>query len=113
MSQLFSTIRLKHLVSQLNDEEFDSMCSKLRQIFGREYVMQMVCSPINVHEIEMESIRKMSTAVLSIIHNRDPNHPNCAEPTTISICTLPTALVGEIASFLDQQSYPKFARTNR
>ena len=113
MSQLLSTIRLKHLVSLLNDEEFDSMSSKLRQIFGREYVIQMVCSPINVQVIDVESIEKMSAAVLSIIHSRDPNHSNSTEISTISICTLPTVVVGEIASCLDQQSYAKFARANR
>ena len=113
MTQLLRTIRLKYLVCLLNDEEFDTMCSKLRQIFGREYVIQMMCSPINVHVIDVESIEKMSAVVLSIIHNRNPDHSNSTEITTISICTLPTAVVGEIASFLDQQSYPKFAQTNR
>ena len=114
MSSILCVIRLKHSVAQLTDDEFDAIFSKFRKKYGREYVMQMVCAPIKQPcEIDVESIERMTDTVSSIMHERDPNQPTFIGPSNQSITDLPTCLVGEVASYLDQKSYFRLSSTNR
>ena len=115
MTTLLPVFKLKNLLSHLDDNEFDGVFTKLRMNFGREYVMELMCSSAISSLLQNEnhdSMDKITDIVTTIIRQknqrRDPR-----VPAQQHITKLPTSVVGEIASYLPQRSYFRFTATNR
>ena len=116
MCSLPQIIKLKCLTAQLTDKEFDGLFTELREEFGREYVMQLLCAsmmPTSPQVDNRNSIESITRTVAKIIEERDPSSQNSDESDKKCITDLPRALVGEIASYLKRKSYSRLAETNR
>ena len=107
MTTLLPTLKVKNLLSQLGDQDFDGVFTKLRESFGRDYMMEMICSSMT--SLSRDTITR---TVTTIVRERDQCRDSVL-PDKQHIAKLPTSLVGETASYLDQESYHRFAATNR
>ena len=113
MVSILPAIKFKTLIDQLNDNEFDKLLSKFCQRVGREEILRLMWDTLyNSHFNAMEG------EILSIMQQRNlkatnPSNPTVTPISSCSIATLPTTMVGEIASYLDQKAYARFSITNR
>ena len=111
MASILPAIKFKTLIDQLNDDEFDKLLLKFRERIGRDEIVRMMWDTVyhsNRGAIEGE--------ILSIMQQRNPEDGNECDATAMvkrSITTLPTTMIGEIASYLDQKAYARFSTTNR
>ena len=77
---------------------------------------QPICSPMMPSPPKTnknQSFNEISTTIASVTESREPNHPKSIESEQKRMTNVPAQLVGEISSFLDQQSYSRFSSTNR
>ena len=106
-------LQFKTLTEQLADDEFDELLSKFRIQIGREEMLKLI-----VDGSCDSQLNALKGEILPIMQHRKPNNEDADSPTlTVSnnhaITTLPTAMIGEIASYLDQKSYARFSTINR
>ena len=116
MTALLPVFKLKNLLSQLNDLEFDAVFTKFLEQFGRQYVVQLMCSPMLLSLLRTEhqdSIDSLTSIVATLLKECSETTTEPSVSVTKRITDLPTSLIGEIGSFLPHESYIKFAQTNR
>ena len=110
---ILSKLKFKILTEQLTDDAFDKLLSKFRQQIGREQMLKLICDGSSESQLNA-----LKAEILPIMQQMKPNKAE-ADPTTStasnkhSITTLPTAMIGEIASYLDQKAYARLSTTNR
>ena len=109
--QLMSVLKFKQMSAQLNDTELDAFMCKIWRAVGREETLQLLCAPfINQSNPDLDTLTSMSHIASDIIQNRDLKVSPCP---IRNISDLPSSLIGEIASYLPQESYCAFSRANR
>ena len=78
MASLLHSLKIKNVMAQLTDTEFDTFFAKLRHDFGREYLLRLVCGPIvspsHQSPVTLVSMDTVSAFVSTIIEERDPKH---------------------------------------
>ena len=113
-SPLVSLIKFKCLSSQLTDREFDTFMSKFRTKVGREEILRLLCLPLKQRWAKEDNVdhelTPLSNIVSCIIRNRESTTNHCKQ---LNLTHLPSAMIGEIASYLSQQHYASFSTTNR
>ena len=114
-TEVVSMIKFKSISSQLSDSEMDAFMTRLWRIFGRDRILQFLCTSFSGLASNQKYDDLLPTAsgiVTQIIQKREcEDEDNDLVP--ISITDLPCCLVGEIASNLDQSDYRAFSNTNR
>ena len=116
---ILPAIKFKTLTHQLKDDEFDQLATKFRQRIGKEEMLRLMCDKSSYHHLSA-----MKAEILSMIQERiptlgnesadsDSSNPTDTASDAQSITNLPSTMIGEIASFLDQKSYARFSSTNR
>ena len=108
-STLVDSIKFQLLIKQLDDEEFDTFLSKMWRRYGRDTVLQLLCSNTGNCGIPQKELIQITS---TIITERKPSRRDL-QPTGNSISGAPRHLIGEIASFLDYSDYISFSSTNR
>ena len=109
--QLLSVLNFKQISAHLNEAELDAFMSKMWRTVGREETLQLLCAPfINQSNSNLDALTSMTHIASDIIQCRDSKVPPCA---TLKIVDIPSSLIGEIASYLLQESYCAFSRASR
>ena len=122
-TNLLSILRFKNLNAQLTEQEFDTFLSKTSRMIGREKMLSVLCrsffNPLRSapapHRDEADvqtcnDVAEMTLITTDILQERESMSSFSHEPR---INGMPTNLIGEIASFLDQKEYAHFSSTNR
>lgn len=104
MTKLLLQFRFKNLLSTLSDEEVDTLFKALRRARGKEFVLKLLCGQ---HDPSVTA--DMIQITSNIIQKRENQQQ---ENTKWTLDTLPNSFIGEIASFLDQQSYGSLSGVN-
>ena len=106
-------LKFKTLTEQLTDAEFDQLLSKYRIQIGRENILKLICNGSSDSKLIA-----LEGEILPIMQQRKPKNKMAGgskspAPKTHAITDLPTAMIGEIASHLDQKAYARLSTTNR
>lgn len=109
-----SVIKLKTLTNQLEEEEFDSFLCKLWRQIGKETMMHLLCTRVlkEFGDDIGDQLEEMHRITSNIIQSRGPGSRRKQEQQT-TMNSLPSTIIGEIASYHDQYSYARFSRINR
>ena len=103
MSTSVALSKFNKLIPRLKDQEFDALFTTMRVQFGRQYMMELLTSSLPLSQTK-DSIDKIVSIAATIIRQRKPPKRRFVD--------LPKSLIGEIASYLKQKSFVRFARTN-
>ena len=115
MAMLPRAIRFRRLASQLNDAEFALFTSRLVQQFGRSVLLTPLfnqCIGATGPPFDGQRLDALVDMISDIINERDSESEATAS-SAMTMPSLPGALVGEIASYLEQRSYLNFSKTDR
>ena len=121
MVRVVAVLQFKTLNAQLTDKEFDVFISNLWRSVGREKIVSLLCRQYlkeqeeastnqNADDEGTDPLKEMTRITSHIIRNRDSKSFPCTKP---NINHMPTSLVGNIASFLNQQGYIAFSMADR
>ena len=117
-SSLSKVIKTSLLLDTLNDTEFHQVLANFVKQCGRSALLaaffdQFMTKTKRInHTANSQHIDKMFNITNSIARKRDKNsNPNESNKSNIS--TVPTAIIGEVASYLPQTDYASFSVTNR
>ena len=110
-----SMIRFKNNSAELSDTEMDKLMSRLWPTVGRNRMLQFLCTSLpniatNSKYQYADLLPTASDIISKIIEEREPEDEQI---TSIRLTHLPSSLVGEIASNLQQPDYISFSKTNR
>ena len=97
------------LSAQLDQSEFNTFLAKINEQQGRDRDI-VTKALFRTFLDEPAGIIPYSDIVSSIIESRENPH---AEPALLRLDSLPSALIGECASFLKQPEYFRFGKSNR
>ena len=100
-------LKFKTLTEKLTNDEFDKLLSRFRLQIGREQMLKLICggsshSQLNALEGEILPIMQQRKSKKETTHSDEH-----------AFTVLPATMIGEIASYLDQQAYARFSSTNR
>ena len=101
-------VKLKAQTNQLKDEEFDAFLSRLWRKEGRKQIMHLLCAPLlkpSPTGDDVESLKDMLGITSQIIMMRDSPQNAPFDRNNPGITSLPSAIIGEIASYQTQRSY--------
>ena len=106
-------LKFKTLSEQLTDDEFDKLLLKFREQIGRGQMLELLCDGSSDSQLS-----DLGGEVSPIIQqrktmNEETDPSTSVAPNTAAITTLPTTMISEISSYLDQKAYARFATTNR
>ena len=112
-TSILPKLKFKALTQQLTDNEFDKLLSKFRLQIGREQMLKLIWDGTSDSQLSA-----LKGEILPIMQQRKSKDKADNPSTSVAghrhtITTLPTTMIGEIASNLDQKAYARFATTNR
>ena len=110
LQKIVNGLKFKKLAKQLTDNEFNKFISNLSNIFNdRDLILNVLCGKFATPSNQVKIITKMNEIISKIIQNRKNN---IRKTKATKLDQLPSAIIGEIASYLDQREYAKFSRSN-
>ena len=120
MALVNEVIKFRSLVGSLNDQEFIVFLSNIIQQYGRDVFLSSFCNQflqtqcINTN-IPTSTINTATNIVRNIITSRHSSHKSAYthSSTTRKLDSLPSSLIGEIASYLKHKSYSLLSQSNR
>ena len=114
LSNVVSVVKFKKLANQLTSIEFDQFLSKFTQNNGKESILKLLCSQfikstsINNHQLLLDNMIQIVSNIIQTRKTKDIPQANITK-----IDELPSPLIGEIGSYLNQKEYSIFTRANR
>lgn len=117
MKSILPALKFKTLTQQLTDDEFSRLLSKFRTRLGREGMLRLMCDTScypHLSAMEDEALSIMQQRKSKLETNDLPNTIAVDEQSDrFTITALPSTIIGEIGSYLNQKAYAHFATTNR
>ena len=113
LQRLVHIVKLKNAASKLSDVEYAQLIISASQKFGnRESILNVLCGQSTKYS-DPELINKMHKMITNIIQSRTKNIIEQSISHSSIDTNLPSPIIGEVASYLDQKSYARFSRGNR
>ena len=119
MSALHKVIRLQSLIKTLNDNEITQFTMLFFKKCGREALLNPFCNQYiqaNVVNADTSHLDAAMGIIKNIIRTRctyASNKKKSFNQNGIGMELLPSAIIGEIASYLNQKNYASLSKTNR
>ena len=115
MSTTDKLVKFQYLVHKLTDSEVNQFSVSLVARLGRNAILSPFCNQFYVKPTKNNDITQIDCAmdiVNGIIMSRSKSISNHSS-TKIKLDTLPTSIIGEIASYFYQKQYISFSQCNR
>ena len=115
LTKLVDTCRFRQSDQQLTDNEYTSFLVAISKRIDRETICNLLSGQSSTSKDNYFCIQQFNQIINHIILKRSRNNQN--EMNIINqnqmIDDLPSQIIGEIGSYLNQNDYPKFARCNQ